>query len=179
MVTWASPAPSLAWSNESLVYSAEQPHLRRCLRRTVSSRFQVWVAWRSGSVIAWAWPALRGWQCPTSNRSAAFLFPTGIAIDVADNLYVTTSNKIRKINPLGVVTTLAGSVVAGNADGTGAAASFDGPNGIAVDGGGFLYVADGSGNLIRKGFSFGCSDNACWLRSLWLRGWYRCPCLVL
>ncbi len=81
---------------------------------------------------------------------AAFLFPTGIAIDVADNLYVTTSNKIRKINPLGVVTTLAGSVVAGNADGTGAAASFDGPNGIAVDGGGFLYVADGSGNLIRK-----------------------------
>ncbi|MHB8420608.1 MAG: hypothetical protein ACYDCL_21255, partial [Myxococcales bacterium] len=51
----------------------------------------------------------------------------------------------------GVVTTLAGSPgVAGSADGTGAAASFNSPDGLAFDGAGNLYVADSKNATIRQ-----------------------------
>ena len=50
----------------------------------------------------------------------------------------------------GVVTTLAGSTSAGSANGIGAAASFNGPMGIATDIQGNVYVAEFNNNLIRK-----------------------------
>jgi DNA-binding beta-propeller fold protein YncE len=50
-----------------------------------------------------------------------------------------------------VVTTLAGSAgLSGSADGTGAAASFSWPQGVAVDGAGNVFVADSQNNAIRK-----------------------------
>jgi DNA-binding beta-propeller fold protein YncE len=50
-----------------------------------------------------------------------------------------------------VVTTLAGTAgTYGSTDGTGAAALFEEPEGIAVDASGNLYVADSYGNTIRK-----------------------------
>jgi len=49
-----------------------------------------------------------------------------------------------------VVTTLAGSGSSGSANGTGTAASFNYPAGVAVDGSGNVYVADRSNHLIRK-----------------------------
>jgi len=48
------------------------------------------------------------------------------------------------------VTTLAGSGDMGSTDGTGTAASFDNPTGVAVDSSGNVYVADASNCLIRK-----------------------------
>ena len=61
--------------------------------------------------------------------------PDGIACDAAGNLYVTEfdGDTILKITPDGVVTTLAGAApAAGNqVDGTGAAATFNQPTGIA------------------------------------------------
>lgn len=85
--------------------------------------------------------------------AARFDHPWGVAADVAGNVYVadTYNSTIRKISPLGNVTTLAGSAgVVGNADGTGAAARFDHPHGIVVDAVGNVYVADTNNSTIRK-----------------------------
>ncbi len=71
--------------------------------------------------------------------------PYGVAVDGAANLYVadTWNHTIRKVTPDGVVTTLAGLVgVQGTNDGTGGSARFNGPDGVAVDGAGNVYVAD-------------------------------------
>jgi|GEM_PF-5944211 len=84
---------------------------------------------------------------------ARFNFPVGIAVDAADNLYVTDAGNqtIRKITPLGFVTTLAGKAgVSGSADGLGDAARFSNPSGIAVDKTGTLYVSDAGNHTIRK-----------------------------
>jgi DNA-binding beta-propeller fold protein YncE len=78
--------------------------------------------------------------------------PCGVAVDGGGNVYVTDqgNHTIRKITPGGSVTTLAGSVgVSGSADGTGIAARFNYPGGVAVDSVGKLYVADTSNHTIR------------------------------
>ena len=85
--------------------------------------------------------------------SARFYSPSGVAVDRAGNLYVadTLNSTVRKITPARVVTTVAGAGrTRGSADGTGAAARFDQPFGIAVDDNGNLFVSDASANTIRK-----------------------------
>jgi sugar lactone lactonase YvrE len=78
--------------------------------------------------------------------------PRAIAIDAAGNLFVADANNhtIRKIDLTGNVTTFAGSGKAGNADGSGKAASFSHPSGITIDANGNLFVADAGNNLVRK-----------------------------
>ncbi len=87
-----------------------------------------------------------------TGMSASFNKPQSLAVDAAGNVYVADlgNENIRKITPLGVVTTLAGSGAVGSSDGLGAAASFNQPYGITVDKDGFVYVADEKNNLIRK-----------------------------
>ncbi|MEP6810748.1 MAG: dockerin type I domain-containing protein [Chthoniobacterales bacterium] len=74
----------------------------------------------------------------------------GLAVDSAGNVYVTENLVIDKITPAGVVTEVAGSNMQGSADGTGSAARFRQPDGLAFDSIGNLYISDISNNNIRK-----------------------------
>jgi hypothetical protein len=88
-----------------------------------------------------------------TGAAVRFFYPTSGATDSAGNVYVAdnANSLIRKITPAGAVTTLAGTAgIIGSADGTGTAASFNGPTGIATDSAGNVYVADTSNNTIRK-----------------------------
>ena len=88
-----------------------------------------------------------------TGSAARFYYPTGVAVDGSGNVYVadTGNYTIRKITPAGVVSTLAGLAGStGSADGTGSAARFYYPYGVAVDGSGNVYVADTGNYTIRK-----------------------------
>lgn len=76
--------------------------------------------------------------------AALFNTAVGIAADSAGYLYVTdnTNNRIRRISPGGVVTTVAGTGASGGLDGPGNAATFANPLGLTVDATGNLYVGD-------------------------------------
>ena len=84
----------------------------------------------------------------------------GIEMDSQGNLYVTTgatgsytaANRVLKIAPSGVVTTVAGaeSVLGSHVDATGAAARFYGPSGLAIGPDGNLLVADSGNHVLRK-----------------------------
>jgi serine/threonine-protein kinase len=84
--------------------------------------------------------------------AASFNHPSSVAIDISGNLYVADDGNslVRKINPAGIVTTIAGSKTLGSANGIGTTASFHYPLGIAVDASGNLYIADSFNNQIRK-----------------------------
>ena len=94
------------------------------------------------------------WGSADGTGSAArFCYPCGVAVDGTGNVYVADSSNhtIRKITSGGVVTTFAGSTgVSGTTDGTGSAALFYYPFGVAVDGTGNVYVADTDNHTIRK-----------------------------
>ncbi|AYB30146.1 T9SS type A sorting domain-containing protein [Chryseolinea soli] len=83
--------------------------------------------------------------------SAQFSYPWGVAV-ASGNIYVADQGnlRIRKIDPTGMVTTVAGSGVEGDADGASTFAQFRYPVGVAVDASGNVYVADAVNNRIRK-----------------------------
>ncbi len=110
----------------------------------------------AGVVTTLAGTAYSSGSSNGTGSSARFYNPTGITVDSTGNLYVADSyyNKIRKVTPVGVVTTLAGSS-SGSTDGTGSAAKFLSPQGMSVDGAGNVYVADSLNHTIRKVTSAG------------------------
>ncbi len=105
----------------------------------------------TGSVSTLAGTGLAGFADGPA-LSSQFNNPTGVCVDDSGNVYVSDfqNHMIRKISFTGTVTTIAGSGVAGYADGIGAAAQFNYPRGICRDRKGNLYVGDSWNHRIRK-----------------------------
>lgn len=85
-------------------------------------------------------------------NTAQFLAPTGVAVAPDGTVYVadTTNHRIRTIDPAtGQVATLAGTGLAGFADGPGTIAQFNNPFGVSVAADGTVYVADTNNHRIR------------------------------
>jgi len=83
---------------------------------------------------------------------AEFHSPTGVAVDVAGNIYIADqfNNRIRQITFVKIVSVLAGDGARGYRNGPGAMAEFNSPTGVTVDAAGNIYVAEQAGQRIRK-----------------------------
>jgi len=77
--------------------------------------------------------------------------PTGVAVDAAGNIYIAEygNNRIRKVSPSGIISTVAGGGSGGDG-GPATGASLYVPTGVAVDATGYLYIAEYGNNRIRK-----------------------------
>jgi sugar lactone lactonase YvrE len=89
-----------------------------------------------------------------SATAASLYFPFGVAVDDAGNLYIADRNnqRIRRVDPAGVITTVAGNGTAGFSGDGGPAfiAALSFPSGVAVDNAGNLYIADQNNQRIRR-----------------------------
>ncbi|MES2536346.1 MAG: NHL repeat-containing protein [Pseudomonadota bacterium] len=108
----------------------------------------------TGVVTTLAGTAGSGGSTNGTGAAARFQWPRGIVSDGAGNLYVadTSNYTIRQIViATGVVTTPVGTAGSwGDADGIGAAAQFEYPAGITIDGLGNLFVTDVIAHTIRQ-----------------------------
>jgi uncharacterized protein (TIGR03437 family) len=87
-------------------------------------------------------------------RSAGLNYPSDVAFDAAGNLYIADerNNRVRKVTPGGVITTVAGNGIGGFSGDGGPplAASLNHPSGLAFDKQGNLYIVDHWNFRIRK-----------------------------
>ncbi|MFN3431728.1 MAG: hypothetical protein ACK46X_17465, partial [Candidatus Sericytochromatia bacterium] len=84
--------------------------------------------------------------------SATFVMPAGLALDATGALYVSDAgaHTLRRVTPDMKVQTVAGRAnTAGVADGTGTAARFDTPLGLAVTAAGDVLLADSANHSLR------------------------------
>jgi len=97
-----------------------------------------------GAVSTFAGTALKSGADDGTGSVARFYAPHDVATDQAGNLFVadTMNLTVRKVTPDGVVTTLAGAHHIGDVDGPGNMARFYGPECIATDRAGNVYVSD-------------------------------------
>jgi hypothetical protein len=127
--------------NSGLVYVADSGN--QLIRKITSA----------GVVTTLAGQAVTSGTNNGSGSTVRFNMPTGAAFDVNGNMYIADygNQVVRKMSPAGVVTSLAGMAgVTGTNNGTGTAARFNGPVGVAVDGSGNVYVAEYANHAIRK-----------------------------
>ena len=110
----------------------------------------------SGNISTFAGTGSSGFSGDGGPAAAAQIFaPGGVALDSAGNLYIggSSNHRVRRVNPLGVISTVAGTGSTGFSGdgGPAAAAQFRFPIGVAVDGNGRnLYIADNQNHRIRR-----------------------------
>ncbi|WP_026260880.1 NHL repeat-containing protein [Spirosoma luteum] len=109
----------------------------------------------SGIITTVAGTGTAGFSGDGAAATAATLnAPAGVTVDASGNLYIAdaSNHRIRKVSASGIISTVAGNGTAGyNEDGVAAnTTSLNNPAGLAVDGGGNLYIADQSNHRIRK-----------------------------
>ncbi|MDF9409008.1 DUF1533 domain-containing protein [Pelotomaculum isophthalicicum JI] len=77
--------------------------------------------------------------------------PSAVAVDTAGNLYIADGNRVRRVAPGGIITTVAGTGVSGCSGDGGPAggAQLTGTRGVAVDAAGNLYIADSGNQRVR------------------------------
>ncbi len=108
-----------------------------------------------GTVTTVAGTGQQGFAGDGSAATSALLdSPSGIAVDSAGRVYIADSrnHRIRVVSASGIISTVAGTGVAGFSGDGGAATSaqLDLPSGVTVDGAGNLYIADTNNHRIRK-----------------------------
>jgi uncharacterized protein (TIGR03437 family) len=109
----------------------------------------------NGVITSIAGTGVDGYTGDGGPATAAQLgFPIGVAVDSGGNVYIADgdNNRVRKVTPAGIIST-----VAGNGDGAFAGdggpaidASINIPSDVAVDAAGNLYIADAGNNRIRR-----------------------------
>ena len=91
---------------------------------------------------------------PASAASVMLSMPTGVAVDAAGDLFIADAfnRRVRGIGPAGSITTVAGvgSPLFFGDGGPASGAAFDIPSGLATDAAGDLFIADPSGNRVRR-----------------------------
>ena len=122
-----------------------------CIRRIVISTGEVTTFAGNTTDTPGSDPTTNAGFADGAAATARFDSPSGVAVDSSGNVYVADkdNNRIRKITPEGVVSTIAGSTQ-GHHDATGTEAQFSFPVGVAVDSSGNIYVADTRNHAIRK-----------------------------
>ena len=109
---------------------------------------------QSGNIYRFAGNGTAGFSGDGGPASAAMLNnPTDVFEDGSGNFYIAdrNNNRVRKVSPSGIITTIAGTGTAGYTGDGGSAltARLHHPNGVAVDATGNIYVADEGNNVIR------------------------------
>ena len=142
--------------NPSLVPPGAQGNWSRAARQVIAAgalllSLSSAIAQTAISTLAGSSPAIGSGNVEGTGTVARFNALASVAVDSTGNIYVAdaSNHTIRKVTAAGGVSTLAGSGVAGSANGTGAAASFRFPQGVATDGTN-VYVADTYNHAIRQ-----------------------------
>ena len=112
----------------------------------------------SGIISTFAGNGHNGFSGDGGAATAARIYDaTGVAVDGIGNVYIADNgnNRIRKVNSIGIITTFAGSGMAGLGSyvGDGGAATLaylNHPNSVEVDESGNVYIADSYNHRIRK-----------------------------
>ncbi|MCY4588591.1 MAG: SBBP repeat-containing protein, partial [Bryobacterales bacterium] len=86
--------------------------------------------------------------------AAGLTYPGGVAADGLGNIYIagSSNNRIRRVDPSGTITTIAGTGERGFGGDGGPAtqAQLASPGGVAVDGLGNVYISDMNNHRIRR-----------------------------
>jgi hypothetical protein len=117
----------------------------------VTSQHQI-MKIENGAVSVHAGALSSGYQ----NRfgsGARFSYPIGIAVNPVDGALIVAEldgNRIRRVDRAGMATLVAGTGTAGGTNGSGNAATFNGPTGVAINSAGTIYVSESAGHRIRQ-----------------------------